>query len=136
MAYPNSWEADAGYQLGTHLRPWVIPLHMGLSSWASLQLLGLPHNMVVGFQEQQCQENAFYDIALEVIVLGSPRSDSKEGKGHRSPTSQWDSCQHHIVSKACEIGDIVEVIWENTICYPRYYKGEIQLNQILKVKFV
>lgn len=76
--------------------------------------------MVVGFQEQYSEVNEFYDIALEVIVIGLPRSDSKEGKGHGFPTSQWNSCQHHIVSRACEIGDIVAVTG--------YYKGEIQLN--------
>ena len=57
---------------------------------------------------------------MEVIVIGLPRSDSKEGKGHGFLTSQWNSCQHHIVSRAYEIGDIVAVTG--------YYKGEIQLN--------
>ena len=76
--------------------------------------------MVAGFQEQYSHINAFYDIALEVIVIGLPRSDSKQGKGHAFPTSQCNSCQHHIVSRAYEIGGIVAVTG--------YYKVEIQLN--------
>lgn len=34
--------------------------------------------MVVGFQEQYSEVNEFYDMALEVIVIGLPRSDSKK----------------------------------------------------------